>query len=227
LNSPVRNTFDRLASEYDDLKLRVIPGYRETQQIALRYAAASSVGRVLELGCGTGEWAARFLDSHPNAEYMAVEFSDKMREIASQRCAMDGRRIRVLSDDLNVSFPAGPFDLVVSFYAIHHVRDKQRLFRSIHDNLSANGRLIYADITIARDPVLEDLFLEGWVAFMRGAGLGEERIGHILADHRENDLPETATWQLAIMKATGFGFAELAWTREKFALFYAKKRKAV
>jgi hypothetical protein len=38
-----RDTFDRLASEYDELKLRVIPGYRQVQDLALRYASNAEV----------------------------------------------------------------------------------------------------------------------------------------------------------------------------------------
>ena len=44
-----RDTFDRLASEYDELKLRVIPGYRQVRDLALRYASAHRSQRVLEL----------------------------------------------------------------------------------------------------------------------------------------------------------------------------------
>ena len=77
----VRATFDRLASEYDELKLRVIPGYRQVQDLVLRYARGHPRERVLELGCGTGEWASAFLRSHPAVRYVAVEFSPKMREI--------------------------------------------------------------------------------------------------------------------------------------------------
>jgi ubiquinone/menaquinone biosynthesis C-methylase UbiE len=50
----VRATFDRLATEYDELKLRVIPGYRQVQDLAVRYASRQPCERVLELGCGTG-----------------------------------------------------------------------------------------------------------------------------------------------------------------------------
>jgi hypothetical protein len=34
--------------------------------------------------------------------------------------------------------------------------------------------------------------MDGWVAFMRGAGLDPERIPHVLADHREHDIPESS-----------------------------------
>jgi ubiquinone/menaquinone biosynthesis C-methylase UbiE len=86
----IRNTFDRLAREYDDLKLRIIPAYRQIQRMTLRYAAASGGERVLELGCGTGEWASLFLERYRAIEYLAIEFSEKMRELASQRCAKQG-----------------------------------------------------------------------------------------------------------------------------------------
>ena len=222
----VRNTFDRLASDYDDLKLRIIPAYRQIQRMTLRYAAVSGGERVLELGCGTGEWASLFLKRYSDIEYLAIEFSEKMRELASQRCAKRGGRIELLNQDLNQPLPPGPFDLVVSFFAIHHVRDKRRLIGDVYDRLSPSGRFIYADITVAADPALERMFLDGWVAFMRDAGLEEDRIGHILADHRENDLPESAEQQLAYMRAAGFVIADLAWSCEKFAMFYGEKRAA-
>jgi ubiquinone/menaquinone biosynthesis C-methylase UbiE len=78
-----RDTFDRLASEYDELKLRVIPGYRQVHDLALRYASAHRSQRVLELGCGTGEWASAFFRNHPEADYVAIEFSSNMRDLAS------------------------------------------------------------------------------------------------------------------------------------------------
>ena len=97
----VRDTFDRLASEYDELKLRVIPGYRQIQDLALRYANAIPRKHVLELGCGTAEWASTFLRSHPTANYVAVEFSPKMRDCASMRLESHCPRVQLLDQDLN------------------------------------------------------------------------------------------------------------------------------
>src|SRR5262249_47177937 len=135
----VRDTFDRLANEYDQLKLRVIPGYRQIQDLALRYAAANPRQRVLELGCGTGEWASAFLAKQQAAEYVAVEFSSNMRELAATRLSSAKGRVRLLDQDLNASLPAGPFDLVVSFFAIHHVGNKRRLVENVFASLAAGG----------------------------------------------------------------------------------------
>jgi tRNA (cmo5U34)-methyltransferase len=221
-DSTVRDTFDRLASEYDELKLRIIPGYRKIQEMALRYSTGAT--RVLELGCGTGEWAAMFLEKNPDAEYHAIEFSAKMRELAAARLSAHGNRFRLIDQDLNAPLPAGPFDVVVSFFAIHHVDDKGRLFREVFDRLSPGRGLVFADITVAADPDLESLFLDGWIDFMRQAGLEEERIPHVLDDHRRNDLPEPVAQLLSSLRAAGFETVEVVWSWEKFALLYARKR---
>ena len=153
--SDSRDTFDRLASEYDELKLRVIPGYRQVQDLALRYASAHPGRRVLELGCGTGEWAAAFFRNYPEADYVAVELSPNMRDLAAVRLAAYRTRLQLLDRDLSDSLPEGPFDLVVSFFAIHHVENKQRLIDEVFASLASGGLFLYADITIASDPGLE------------------------------------------------------------------------
>lgn len=221
--SSSRDTFDRLASEYDELKLRVIPGYRQVQDLALRYASANPRQRVLELGCGTGEWASVFFRNHPEADYVAVEFSPNMRRLASTRLSAYSTRLQLLDQDLNASLPEGPFDLIVSFFAIHHVVNKQRLVQDVFASLAPGGLFLYADITIASDPGLERSFLDGWVAFMQGAGLDTERIPHVLADHREHDIAEPSSTQLSYLRVAGFAPAEVIWSWEKFALFYAAK----
>jgi tRNA (cmo5U34)-methyltransferase len=225
MRSDVRDTFDRLAIEYDELKLRVIPGYRQVQDLALRYASAHPRRwqHVLELGCGTGEWASVFLRAHSEADYLAIDMSAKMRDLASARLAGYGTRFRVLDGDLNASLPEGPFDVVVSFFAIHHVENKQRLAHEVFGCLASGGLFLYADITVAPDAGLERSFLDGWVAFMQRAGLEEERIPHVLADHREHDMVEPASAQLSLLRAAGFAPAEVIWSWEKFALFYAAK----
>jgi tRNA (cmo5U34)-methyltransferase len=220
-----RDTFDRLASEYDELKLRVIPGYRQVQDLALRYVSANPSQRVLELGSGTGEWASAFFRNHPEADYVALEFSPNMRDLASARLSTYKPRFRLLDQDLNAPLPKGPFDLVVSFFAIHHVENKQRLVHDVFACLASGGLFLYADITIAPDPGLERSFLNGWVAFMRGAGLDPERIPHVLADHRDNDIAESSSTQLSYLRAAGFVPAEVIWSWEKFAVFYAAKPK--
>jgi tRNA (cmo5U34)-methyltransferase len=225
LTSEVRDTFDRLAAEYDELKLRVIPDYSRIQAFVHRYAVTlATPGRVLELGCGTAQWAAAFLQKHPSTYYTAIEFSNEMRRLATARLEPFSDRIELVDRDLNSPLPEGVFDVVVSFFAVHHVEDKRGLARDVFDHLTPEGAFLYADITVGNDPSLEQRFIKGWVDFMREAGLEEERIPHVLADHRQNDLPESAEQQLKYLREAGFASAEIVWRWEKFALFHALKR---
>lgn len=224
-SSSVRESFDQLAGEYDAIKLRVIPGYREVQALVDHYAGVPehAPARILELGCGTGEWAARFLACHPNARLVAADFSQRMREIAAHRLAPFGDRVQLDGTDLSCELPRGSYDLVVSFFAIHHVRDKGRLVREVAARLAGGGRFLWADITRAGAHALEQLFVDEWVAFMGEAGLDEQQISVVLQDHRQNDLPETVESQLAFLQRAGFDPAAVVWSRGKFALLFGRR----
>jgi ubiquinone/menaquinone biosynthesis C-methylase UbiE len=224
-SSSVREAFDRLAGDYDALKLRVIPGYREVQALVDRYAAVPdrAPARVLELGIGTGEWAERFLGCHPNVEFEGVDFSEQMRNVAGLRLEPFRDRVRLRAADLDDTLPRGSFDLVVSFFALHHMSDKGRLVGDVAATLIEGGRFLWADIAKASTPALEQLFIDDWVAFMRQSGLEEEGISHVLRDHRENDLPEIVESQLAYLRGAGFDPAAVVWSHGKFVLFFGRR----
>jgi len=221
----VQETFDHVAAGYDRLKLLIIPRYEEVVALIDNYAVfpADQALRLLEMGTGTAQWAAAFLAHHPRAVYEGIEFSAKMRQIAGRRLAPFGPRASLLADDLNIVELDPGYDLVVSFYAIHHVVDKGALFTKVYEALNPKGIFVYADITCAEHPELEQQFMEGWIKFMEGTSLERERIPLIIQDHLENDLPEPAAVQLKYFQEAGFQACDLIWRHEKFAAFFGRK----
>jgi hypothetical protein len=75
-----RDTFDRLASEYDELKLRVIPGYRQVQDLALRDADRTPRGAFSSSAAAPANGHQPSCD--PEADDAVIEFSPNMRELA-------------------------------------------------------------------------------------------------------------------------------------------------
>lgn len=130
---------------YLDNMLAEVPAYRELQE----QAAAATDGEartILELGVGTGETARRVLARHPDAKLVAVDSSAEMLERAREVLPhADLRRTR-LEDPL----PDGPFELVVSALAVHHLDGpgKQDLFKRIAAVLAPGGRFVLADVVV-------------------------------------------------------------------------------
>ncbi len=115
-----------------------IPVFDELQDETARATEGIAAEAILELGVGTGMTAKRVLAVHPKAKLVGIDESEAM--LAEADVAGD-LRVSRLEDPL----PEGPFDLVVSCLAIHHLDadGKRDLFRRIADVLEA-GRPVRA-----------------------------------------------------------------------------------
>jgi tRNA (cmo5U34)-methyltransferase len=129
--------------------LEEVPSYPELQEQTARAAADIPAEAILELGIGTGETARRILAAHPNAKLTAIDSSAEMLERARSVVPDADLRLSRLQDAL----PAGPFDLVVSALAVHHLDGpgKQGLFRRIADVLTPGGAFVLADVVVPED----------------------------------------------------------------------------
>jgi tRNA (cmo5U34)-methyltransferase len=79
--------------------------------------------RVLDVGSGYGEFAGQVLAEYPNATVCVQDYSEPMLEQARHRLAKYGGRVEFnLSDLTDPEWTRelnGPFDAIVSSYAIH------------------------------------------------------------------------------------------------------------
>jgi SAM-dependent methyltransferase len=89
---------------------------------------------------------------------VAVDESGAMLDIA--RAAVPDAEVVIarLQDEL----PPGPFDLVVSAFAVHHLdgAEKADLFRRVAQRLAPNGRFVLGDVVVPDDPAEADVPLE-------------------------------------------------------------------
>jgi tRNA (cmo5U34)-methyltransferase len=128
--------------------LAEVPAYRELQE-QLATATEGEARDILELGIGTGETAKRVLARHPDAQLVAIDSSPEMLERAHEAVPQADVRLGQLQDPL----PEGPFDLVVSALAVHHLDGpgKQDLFKRIAAVLAPGGRFVLADVVVPED----------------------------------------------------------------------------
>jgi tRNA (cmo5U34)-methyltransferase len=135
---------------YLELMHEEVPRYEELQEETARAAAGVPARTILELGVGTGETARRLLARHPAARLVGIDASEAMLAEARRRLPEAELSVSRLEEPL----PPGPFDLVVSTLAVHHLdgAGKRDLFARVREALRPGGRFILADLVVPDDP---------------------------------------------------------------------------
>jgi ubiquinone/menaquinone biosynthesis C-methylase UbiE len=93
--------------------------------------------RVLEVGCGTGNYALA-LEALAGCACWGIDPSEQMLARARER-SQSGRFSPGRAERLD--FPAATFDVVFSVDVIHHVADRAAYYREAHRVLGPGGRI--------------------------------------------------------------------------------------
>jgi len=135
---------------YLAMVLAEVPRYEQLQDQVAAATAGRHARRILDLGAGTGETSRRVLAVHPTAPLVALDESPRMLDCARPHL----RHADLLVGKLEEPLPAGPFDLVISALAVHHLDAplKADLFRRIAAILPPGGRFVLADLIVPEDP---------------------------------------------------------------------------
>jgi tRNA (cmo5U34)-methyltransferase len=171
-----------------------LPGYEELQEAVAAAADGLNVETVLELGTGTGETASRVLARHPRAGWTGIDASEPMLDRARERFSGADLRLARLEDPL----PEGPFDLVISALAVHHLDadGKRALFERV---ARVTDAFVLGDVVVPERP--EDAVIE---------------IDGVY------DVPSSVAEQLSWLREVGFD-ADATFVRADLAVFRALK----
>jgi tRNA (cmo5U34)-methyltransferase len=184
---------------YREWVRREIPHYDHLQESIAAATVAATATAILDLGTGTGETLARVLPLHPSARVIGVDESEGMLAVA--RGALAEYDVTLSVADLLDPLPAGPFDLVVSALAVHHLDSpgKATLFARVADVLRPGGRFVLGDVVLPADAASVVIPLtEGW------------------------DRPDTVAEQVGWMEDAGLRVAVL-WEEDDLAVFSADR----
>ena len=189
--------------------------------------------RLLDVGAGDGILLATLLEALPEASGVAVDFSLPMLERAQTRLAPFGDRAVVVEGDL--ASPAwraavtGPFDAIVSGFAIHHLPDvrKRALYAEAFDLLAPGGALLNLEHVASASPRVGAIADEAMVvhqhAQRRAAGeaIGREQVRREFQERPDRlanilaPVEEQCRW----LRELGFVDVDCFWKWFELALF--------
>ncbi|HTM21680.1 MAG TPA: class I SAM-dependent methyltransferase [Kofleriaceae bacterium] len=97
---------------------------------------------VLDVGCGTGEWAARLLEHRPDLSLLGIDLDEAHLERARARCADHGERARFQRGDaFALPVDDGACDLVACRHMVQAVPDVPTLIDELRRVTRPGGRL--------------------------------------------------------------------------------------
>jgi ubiquinone/menaquinone biosynthesis C-methylase UbiE len=200
------------------------------------------VANFLDLGCGDGILATALLQRYPQAHGLLADASDRMLQIASTKLQPYAPQLAFLPFDLGSAWssavaPYGPFDVIVSGYAIHHLpdREKQQVYQAIHALLRPGGRFINIEYVAAPTPAAEEMFMS---YLTERAYVAERQHGNLLSQtqardvvealmHTPDDRPSRVETQCAWLREFGFEDVDCYFKIFGFAVFGGRRAGGV
>ena len=150
---------------------------------AIRALAIGAKSRVLDVGSGLGG-PARYIADQTGCRITALELQSDLDQVArslTARCGLAGRVEHVLGDVMTADLEAGGYDAVVSWLALYHIADPNRLFARLNGALRPGGMIYvedffrHGDFSADEQPVLAE------VIYAQSLPLRDEYIGHLEA----------------------------------------------
>jgi ubiquinone/menaquinone biosynthesis C-methylase UbiE len=151
-STTVAHHFEELAHEYShELPAHIQEHFlaKKLQRI-LRATPHGRNLRILDLGCGLGDYA-KAVASATDAHVVAVDVARNNLRLARQRAGPANRLDHARVDALRLPFRDATFDLIYTINVLHHLKrgEQERALRGLARLLRPQGRLVVLEINIS------------------------------------------------------------------------------
>jgi len=152
----VRAMFDAIAPTYERVN-RVLSLGRDAywRREAVRLAGVCSDDRVLDIACGTGDFARAFRLAHP-ACTIGTDFAANMLQRAA---SADQSAIKWCQSDAQaLPFTDQSFTITSCAFGVRNFQDLGRGISEMHRVLAPGGRAVILEFGVPRTPILGSLY---------------------------------------------------------------------
>lgn len=182
---------------------------------------------ILDLGCGGGNYAVKVASFLPDVDCTLIDLSDNMLEKAAERVRelISGKVTALQGDYREIPLEEKFYDIITAGTTLHHLREDKEwelVFAKVFKALKKGGTFWINDIVISETEEITDMMLDGWKSVLRKQ-VAENEVEMYLEKYESEDTPRTLSYQLDLMKKTGFTQTIVLHKHFNFATFGARK----
>jgi SAM-dependent methyltransferase len=130
-------SFDALYDEDRLLQRSARPALFRRRDLALEVVRAHVSPRVLDVGCGSGRIGEPVLEAGAG-EYVGIDFSEPMLELAGKRLERFGDRVTLVTGDFLDQPLEGGFEVVLALGLFDYLPDPERYARRMRELCSGD-----------------------------------------------------------------------------------------
>jgi tRNA (cmo5U34)-methyltransferase len=190
-------------------------------------AVNSNIKTVLDIGCGAGNNTLKLLQYIKKADCSLVDLSIHMLNKAKERIsAVNSGITEIFRGDIReINLPLGEYDTILAAAVLHHLRDDrdwEETFAKIYSLTAPGGSFWITDLVFHEKPSIQEMMWDRYSDYLVSVG-GEKYRDAVFEYIEIEDSPRPVTYQLELLRKSGFRHVEILHKNSCFAAFGAIK----
>lgn len=227
----IRRRFDNDVERFSNLET----GQQATvdaplaMELITQAAAANNphAKHLLDIGCGAGNNTLKLLERLPDLNCDLIDLSQPMLARAQARIKAESLgRIRTLQEDFRkADLPLEKYDIVIAAAVLHHLRDDkdwEDAFQKIYSITAPGGSVWITDLVTHEHTDIHRFMWNRYAEYLESLG-GPHYRKKVFDYIEKEDSPRPVTYQLELLKKSGFSTIEILHKNSCFAAFGAIK----
>ena len=227
----IRERFDKDVDRFSNLETGQKATIDATLQMDLITSSAYYVNKdakkILDIGCGAGNYTVKLLEKIPTLDCTLLDLSLPMLKQAEKRVKeLTSGQIKTIQGDIReIDIGEEKYDIVISAAVLHHLRESTEwkgVFEKIYDSLVPGGSFWVFDLVSQEDDQIQKMNMDRYGNYLTSEG-GKSYKDHVFDYIEKEDTPRSITFQLELMKDTGFRKIDILHKNSVFGSFGAIK----
>lgn len=204
--------FDKHASEYDAnyhyvepfTKYKINKKFNDLVDFIKENHGKKSI-KILEIGCGTGEYTKKVAERFPNSKIIALDISSEILKIGIKKCKSLKNTSFICESAYNTKLPDESCDMIIGYYILHHI-DISKFVKEAKRVLKPGGTIFFCEPNIL-NPVVYIIKSTKWIKKIIGDSPDEWAIN-----------PLTVAEELKGFKVVKISTSEFVWPIKSVSL---------